>query len=138
MIGPDEDDLSFTEADDSRDDRELWSGPASGKRAVKLLQGYVWHPREQDLRLDETLPGTLADDVHLLLDALPQAPFAFFDDGTLSATQTVYQLTVVAILEGPADPARMLAAVAETLQRRLDVTPAGVGWQVMEDLREIG
>ena len=138
MIGPDEDDLSFTEADDSRDDRELWSGPASGKRAVKLLQGYVWHPREQDLRLDETLPGTLADDVHLLLDALPQAPFAFFDDGTLSATQTVYQLTVVAILEGPADPARMLPAVAETLQRRLDVTPAGVGWQVMEDLREIG
>jgi hypothetical protein len=138
MKGADEENVSFTEADGYRDDRELWSGPASGKRAVKLLQGYVWHPREQDLRLDETLPGALADDVHLLLDALPQAPFAFFDDGTLSATQTVYQLTVLAILEGPVDPARMLPAVAETLQRRLDVTPEGVGWQVMEDLREIG
>lgn len=138
MNGADEDDISFTESGGYRDDRELWSGPASGRRAVKLLQGYVWHPREQDLRLDETLPGALADDVHLLLDALPQAPFAFFDDGTLSATQTVYQLTVLAIIEGAVDPARMLPTVAETLQRRLDVTPEGVGWQVMEDLREIG
>ncbi|MFO7545243.1 MAG: DUF3208 family protein [Trueperaceae bacterium] len=138
MNGPDEEDIAFTESEGLRDDRELWSGPSSGRRAVKLLQGYVWHPREQDLRLDETLPGSLANDVHLLLDALPQAPFAFFDDGTLSATQTVYQLTVLAILEGPVDPARMLPAVAEALQRHLDATPAGVGWQVMEDLREIG
>ena len=28
--------------------------------------------------------------------------------------------------------------LAEVLQRKLEQTPAGVGWQVMEDLREIG
>ncbi len=137
MNGSPEDDAPYGELDTYRDDRELWTGTVGGRRAVKLLQGYVWHPREDDLRLDESLAGNLADDVHLLLDALPQAPFSFFDDGTLAATQQVYQLTVLAVLEGAADPARMLPEIAEALGRRLDATPEGVGWQVMEDLREI-
>lgn len=131
------DGVPLPEGSDLRDDRDLWTGPSGDRRAVKLLQGYLWHPREHDLRLHERLPTTLADGVHLLLDAMPQAPFAFFDDGTPSATQTVYQLTVLAILEGPTDPARLLPEVAEALRRHLDATPAEVGWQVMEDLREI-
>lgn len=121
-----------------RDDRDLWEGLYEGPRAFKLLQGYIWHPREQDLDLAATLPKEFGDEIHLLVDAMPQAPFTFFEDGTMSATQQVYQLTVVAIVQPAQDPARMLPAVAALLQVELDKTPPGVGWQLMEDLREIG
>ena len=67
-----------------------------------------------------------------------QAPFTFFDDGTMSATQQVYQLTVVAIVEPGEDPGRLLPDVAERLQAMLDETPKEVGWQLMDDLREVG
>lgn len=121
-----------------RDDRDLWEGHHEGQRAFKLIQGYIWHPRETDLDLPALLPRELGDEVHLLIDALPQAPFSFFDDGTLSATQQVYQLTVLAIVEPGQDPARMLPDVAALLQTKLDTTPPGVGWELMEDLREVG
>lgn len=121
-----------------RDDRDLWEGVHEGPRAFKLIQGYIWHPREHDLDLPALLPRELGDEVHLLIDALPQAPFTFFDDGTLSASQQVYQLTVLAIVQPGQDPARMLPAVAELLQAQLDTTPPGVGWELMEDLREVG
>ena len=121
-----------------RDDRDLWEGRHEGPRAFKLLQGYIWHPRENDLDLAGMLPRELGQDVHLLIDALPQAPFTFFDDGTLSATQQVYQLTVLAIVQPGQDPARMLPGVAALLQTELDSTPQGVGWELMEDLREVG
>lgn len=121
-----------------RDDRDLWEGLYEGPRAFKLLQGYIWHPREQDLDLAATLPKEFGDEIHLLVDAMPQAPFTFFEDGTMSATQQVYQLTVVAIVQPAQDPARMLPAVAALLQVELDKTPPSVGWQLMEDLREIG
>jgi len=121
-----------------RDDRDLWEGRHEGPRAFKLLQGYIWHPRENDLDLAAMLPRELGQDVHLLIDALPQAPFTFFDDGTLSATQQVYQLTVLAIVQPGQDPARMLPGVAALLQTELDSTPQGVGWELMEDLREVG
>lgn len=122
----------------ARDDRDLWEGVHEGPRAFKLLQGYIWHPRDQELDLAGALPGTLAPEVHLLVDALPQAPFTFFEDGTMSATQQVYQLTVLAIVQPAQDPARMLPEVAALLQTELDKTPPGVGWELMEDLREIG
>jgi hypothetical protein len=121
-----------------RDDRDLWEGLHEGPRAFKLIQGYVWHPREHELDLNAMLPKTLGDDIHLLVDAMPQAPFTFFDDGTMSATQQVYQLTVLAIVQSAQDPARMLPEVAALLQTELDATPPGVGWELMEDLREIG
>ena len=121
-----------------RDDRDLWEGLHEGPRAFKLLQGYIWHPRENYLDLAAMLPRELGQDVHLLIDALPQAPFTFFDDGTLSATQQVYQLTVLAIVQPGQDPARMLPGVAALLQTELDSTPQGVGWELMEDLREVG
>lgn len=107
-------------------------------RPVKLLQGYVWHPRDLDVDLREYLPSRLEPDLHVLLDALPAAPFTFFDDGTLSATQRVYQLTVVRTVGPDDDPAALLPWLAETLQAALDRTPEGVGWQVMEDLRDLG
>jgi len=125
------------EAQHYRDDRELWSGREVGRRAVKLIQGYVWHPREHELALDELLTTELSTNVHVLVDAMPQAPFTFFEDGTMSATQQVYQLTVVAIVEPGDDPVKLLPAVAEHLQAELDATPPEVGWQLMEDLREV-
>lgn len=76
--------------------------------------------------------------MHVLWDAMPAAPFTFFDDGTLSATQQVYQLTVLRFVEADEDPAAPLVWVAETLQAALEGTPEGVGWQLMEDLRELG
>lgn len=121
-----------------RDDRDLWEGPQTGPKAIKLIQGYVWHPRERELALDERLSTQLEGGIHVLVDAMPQAPFTFFDDGTLSATQQVYQLTVVALVEPGADPAKLLPGVAERLQVMLDETPPEVGWQLMEDLREVG
>lgn len=120
-----------------RDDRDLWHDPKDGPRAIRLLQGYAWHPRDADLDLRQILPKTLGEDVHLLVDPMPQAPFAFFEDGTLSATQQVYQVTVLAIVDGDKDPAKLLPLAAEELGPLLDATPAGVGWQLMEDLREI-
>ena len=121
-----------------RDDRDLWQGQHDGPRPVKLIQGYAWHPRELAIDLRTLLPAELAKDVHLLVDPMPQAPFTFFGDGTLSATQQVYQVTVLAIVQPGQDPARMLPEIANTLGPHLDATPEGVGWQLMEDLREVG
>lgn len=110
---------------------------ARGRRAVRLLQGYLWFPRDLELDLAAVLPATLGDDVRVLWDALPAAPFAFFDDGTLAATQVVHQLTVLRFVEEGDDPATTLPWVAETLQRALDATPPGVGWQLFDDLRDV-
>lgn len=111
-------------------------GLSPERRAVKLLQGYLWHPKELALDLSEYLPRTLEPEVHLLWDALPAAPFTFFDDGTLSATQQVYQFTALKILAADEDAAAYVPALAEALQAKLEATPAGVGWQLFEDLRD--
>jgi hypothetical protein len=107
-------------------------------RPVKLLQGYVWHPRDLDVDLGDYLPSRLDPDVHVLWDVMPAAPFTFFDDGTLSATQRVYQLTALRFVGPDEEPGALLPWLAETLQAALETTPEGVGWQVMEDLRELG
>lgn len=111
--------------------------PAAGKRVFKLLQGYVWHPRDAEVDLAAHIPSTIGEDVHVLLDPLPRAPFTFFDDGTLAETQTVYQFTVLAFLHPEEDPQARVPWLAETLQSALETTPPGVGWQIMEDLREL-
>jgi len=124
-------------AGDDRDARSQGARDARGRRAVRLLQGYVWHPRDLAVDLADHLPATLGDDVHVLWDAMAAAPFTFFDDGTLSATQQVYQLTVLRFVEDGEDPATLLTWVAETLQQALDGTPQGVGWQLLDDLRDV-
>lgn len=111
--------------------------PAEGKRVFKVLQGYVWHPNEDDVDLGAYLPERIGEDIHVLWDPLPRAPFTFFDDGTLAQTQTVYQLTVLAFVEEDATPEPLVPWLAETLQAKLETTPPGVGWQIMEDLREL-
>lgn len=107
------------------------------RRAVKLLQGYIWHPRDEEVRLDDYLPRELEGGIHLLWDEVTP-PFTFFDDGTLAATQTIYQFTVLKLTEEEeSDPSGQLPWLAETLQAKLKATPEGVGWQVFEDLREV-
>ena len=111
-----------------------------GERAVKLLQGYIWHPREQELDLADYLPRRLEPNIHVLWDEMPAAPFTFFDDGTLSATQRFFQFTVLTVLEdeeGEDEPQRLVPWLAEVLQERLEGTPEGVGWQIFEDLRDV-
>ena len=109
------------------------------ERAVKLLQGYIWHPREQELDLANYLPEKLEPNIHVLWDEMPAAPFTFFDDGTLSATQRFFQFTVLTLIgnEKGEDPQRLVPWLAEVLQERLEATPEGVGWQIFEDLRDV-
>jgi hypothetical protein len=107
------------------------------EKAVKLLQGYLWHPKSEEVDLADYLPKTLEPAIHILWDDMPSAPFAFFENGTLSSTQQFYQFTVVKLTEEGEDPSGITAWVAETLQAKLETTPKSVGWQILEDLREI-
>lgn len=108
--------------------------------AVRLLQGYLWHPVELELDFADWLPTSMPGGIHLLWDSLPRPPFTFFDDGTPSSSQVVYQFTVlVRTWDGAEeDLATMLPGLAEQLQERLEKTPAGVGWSLSEDLRPLG
>lgn len=107
------------------------------EKAVKLLQGYIWHPKTEAINIADYIPKTMEANIHVLWDDMPSAPFAFFENGTLSSTQQFYQFTVVKLLEPEEDPRAIVAWVAETLQGKLETTPKSVGWQILEDLREI-
>ena len=110
------------------------------EQAVRLLQGYLWVPRELDWDPELELPPTLAlpeTEAALLADPI-EPPFAFFDDGTPTATQRFYQLTALAVTTQ--DPGTLHPWVEE-LERRLgellEASPAGVGWLLFEDLRAL-
>lgn len=110
---------------------------AKPERLIKLLQGYIWHPREETVNLDAFLPRHVEPEIMILWDAMPAAPFTFFDDGTLSASQQFYQFTVVKPLAEEENPASLLPWLAELLQAKLETTPPSVGWQIFEDLRDV-
>ncbi len=110
---------------------------STGGRPIKLLQGYLWFPKELDVDLGAHLPRSLEPDVHVLWDELAAPPFAFFDDGTLAASQRIHQLTVLTFAEDEETAGRLVPWLAEVLQAALEATPEGVGWQIMEDLRPI-
>ena len=106
-------------------------------RAIKILQGYIWHPKNDPVELADYLPKNLDSDIHILWDKLERAPFSFFDDGTLADSQQLYQFTVLAILAATEPAAGLVKGVAETLQAKLETTPPTVGWQIFEDLRDV-
>jgi len=106
-------------------------------RPIKLLQGYLWFPREKEIDLADYLPQELSGNIHVLWDELPNPPFAFFDDGTLAATQRIHQLTVLTFAPDEEQAGRLVPWLAEQLGEALESTPEGVGWQLMEDLRAI-
>lgn len=109
-------------------------------QAVRLLQGYLWAPRELEWDPGVELPPTLdlgGSEVALLVDPIAP-PFAFFDDGTPAAEQTFYQLTAVVLTEEDPSELHPLAARLEArLGPVLEATPAGVGWLLFEDLRAL-
>ena len=110
------------------------------EQAVRLLQGYLWAPRELAWDAEFELPPTIELDgaeVSLLVDPITP-PFAFFDDGTPTASQRFYQLTALVVTDR--DP-NTLHPWVEALQKRLapmlEATPEGVGWLLFEDLRAL-
>lgn len=106
--------------------------------AVRLLQGYVWHPKGAAYTLGTLLPGNLADG-NLLWDEVAP-PFAFFENGELTSTQVFYQFTALRVYDAKPDNDTLHAhaqALSDALQPVLDATPDGVGWQLWEDLREL-
>ncbi|GHF30598.1 DUF3208 domain-containing protein [Deinococcus metalli] len=119
-----------------------------GRAAVRLLQGYVWHPQDADVDLEHFLPRELdlsarpdpdQEGAHVLWDQV-QPPFAFFENGEPTAAQTFYQFTVLRVYdERPTNEALHgdATAASEALSPLLDGTPEGVGWQLWEDLREL-
>ncbi|MEM7736866.1 MAG: DUF3208 family protein [Deinococcota bacterium] len=118
------------------------SSDGTNTKAVRLLQGYIWYPKAEDFNLDDHLPKRLEPSLHLLWDEIPP-PFTFFDDGTLAATQHIFQFTALMMIDLNVDgerdhPAAVVPWLAETLTSKLEQTPSWVGWQVMEDLRDFG
>lgn len=107
------------------------------RKALKLLQGYIWHPREEPIELGDYLPKVIGDEIYLLWDAMPSAPFAFFDDGTLSATQQLYQFTAIKLVAEDDDGASYIPTLVRELDACLKATPKSVGWQLFEDRREV-
>ena len=107
-----------------------------GAIAMKLLQGYLWQPREHtELSLTKRLPMGAS----VMLDRIP-APMAFFENGTPTETQAFYQLTVLEIFpdwpENELMVTRALLASNE-LHSILNATDSAVGWSLSEDLRPV-
>ncbi|SEJ12214.1 Protein of unknown function [Deinococcus reticulitermitis] len=121
---------------------------AGGRAAIRLLQGYLWHPAGSDVDLESFLPRELdlpgppslsEDDAHVLWDEV-QPPFAFFENGEPTASQTFYQFTVLRVYdERPSNDELHGDALlaSQTLSPLLEDTPEGVGWQLWEDLRDL-
>ena len=121
------------------------AGPASsGRTAVRLLQGYLWHPsgagneRFEDFDLENYLPHELGE-AHVLWDTV-SPPFAFFENGEPTASQTFYQFTVLQMYDARPSAENLNADAQDASQALgplLEATPEGVGWQLWEDLREL-
>ncbi|WP_425148178.1 DUF3208 domain-containing protein [Deinococcus sp.] len=110
----------------------------TGRAAVRLLQGYLWHPAQADLDLESYLPREL-DEAYLLWDVVAP-PFAFFENGEPTSSQTFYQFTVLQVFETrpSADELNRAAKNAsEALGPLLEAMPPDAGWQLWEDLREL-
>jgi len=107
------------------------------RAAVKLLQGYLWHPKTEKIALDDYLPETFEGEIYILWDDMASPPFSFFDDGSLASEQQFYQLTVIELFDKGQEKGRDVRAIAEQLQEFLEKTPGSVGWQIFEDLRAL-
>jgi hypothetical protein len=66
-------------------------------QAVRLFQGYLWHPKEASLDPRALLPEEVLG-ARLLIDPVPP-PTPFFEDGTPTATQAFYQVTLLLLTE---------------------------------------
>ena len=107
-------------------------------QAIRLIQGYLWHPQELELDLEQTFPLEW-EGVSLLWDEI-RPPFAFFENGTLSSTQTFYQFTALelyAVRPSDEELHQKAERLSKFLGNILEATPPGFGWQLLEDLRPL-
>ena len=105
-------------------------------KAIKLFQGYLWHPKEISFDPSAVIPRQLGE-VHVLIDKV-RAPMAFFEDGTPTETQQFYQVTLLVRTEKePGELGALVRWVSEQLNPYLQATPQEVGWQMLEDLRPV-
>lgn len=105
-------------------------------KAIKLFQGYLWHPKELSFDPREAIPRQLGE-VHVLIDKV-RAPMTFFEDGTPTETQQFYQVTLLVRTEQEPQDLKPLALwVSQALKLYLEATPKEVGWQLLEDLRQV-
>ncbi|MFN3369345.1 MAG: DUF3208 domain-containing protein [Thermus sp.] len=105
-------------------------------QAVRLFQGYLWHPRGLALDPMGLLPQEV-EGARLLLDEVPP-PTPFFEDGTPTHTQRFYQLTLLLLTEEAPEALKPVAqALAPILQGMLEGLPREVGWLLLEDLRPL-
>jgi hypothetical protein len=105
-------------------------------KAIKLFQGYLWHPKGLDFDPRTAIPRQLGE-VHVLIDRV-RAPMTFFDNGSLTETQEFYQVTLLVRTEQEPDELKPLAQwVSQELNPYLEATPKEVGWQLLEDLRQM-
>lgn len=105
-----------------------------GPIAMKLLQGYLWHPVSLE---PPELPPTLGTGASVVIDPV-RAPMAFFANGEPTASQQFYQLTVLEIFpDWPSNEAmhRRAALASAELDPILNATDPSVGWSLSEDLR---
>lgn len=104
-------------------------------QAVRLFQGYLWHPR--GMAFDPALLPKEVEGAHLVLDEVPP-PVAFFEDGTPTATQRFYQVTLLVQAEEPPEALHPWAKrVERALKPLLESLPLEVGWLLLEDLRPL-
>lgn len=114
----------------------------SSLKAIKLFQGYLWHPNHLAFDPKQAIPSqlgqTLPDGpVHVLLDAI-RPPMAFFDNGTPTEGHLFYQLTLLVRSEKePTELKPLTAPLSAELDPFLQATPQGVGWMLFEDLRQV-
>jgi len=105
-------------------------------KAIKLFQGYLWHPKELSFDPREAIPRQFGE-VHVLIDKV-RAPMTFFEDGTLTETQQFYQVTLLVRTEQePGELGQLAQWVSLQLNPYLQAMPKEVGWQLLEDLRQI-
>ncbi|GEM86928.1 DUF3208 domain-containing protein [Meiothermus granaticius] len=105
-------------------------------KAIKLFQGYLWHPKGLQFDPKAQLPRQLGG-VHILIDPV-RPPFSFFENGTPTETQQFYQVTLLTLTEAePAELKPLTQQISDQLNAYLYATPKEVGWQLMEDLRPV-
>lgn len=105
-------------------------------KAIKLFQGYLWHPKELAFDPRAAIPHQLGE-VHVLIDRV-RPPMTFFEDGSLTETQEFYQVTLLVRTEQePAELKPLAQWVSQELNPYLQVAPKEVGWQLLEDLRQV-
>lgn len=102
--------------------------------AMKLLQGYLWHPLSLE---PPDLPPRLPGGASVAVDRV-SPPRAFFENGEPTAHHAFYQLTVLAVYDGQPRNERLhddALAASRELDPLLGSTDPSVGWTLSEDLR---